>query len=78
MHKQETTESGLRRLGEAIRAKRHEMKLSQEELAELSQIHCTYLSRVERGKKNISFENILRIAQALRLKPSWLMDRAGL
>lgn len=78
MHKTETTEAGLKLLGEAIRGKRREMKLSQEELADLAGVHFTYVSRVESGAKNISFENILKIAYALKLKPSWLLDRAGL
>jgi transcriptional regulator with XRE-family HTH domain len=78
LHKQETTERALQLWGEAIRKKRLEMKLSQEELAEMAHVHHTYVSRVEAGKKNISYENIHKIAYALRMKPSWLLDRAGL
>jgi transcriptional regulator with XRE-family HTH domain len=54
------------------------MKLSQEAFADLCGLDRSYMGRVERGEKNISFENIQRIAKALKLKPSWLLDRADL
>ncbi len=54
------------------------MKLSQATFAELCDLHPTYIGRIERGEKNISFENIYRVARALKLKPSWLLDRANL
>jgi transcriptional regulator with XRE-family HTH domain len=42
--------------------------LSQEELAELSDLHRTYISAIERGKRSISLKNIQRIAHALGIK----------
>ena len=68
----------LRLLGDGIRRSRNVLHLSQEKFAELCGLHRTYVGQVERGEKNISFANILRIAKALRVKPSRLFDQASL
>lgn len=51
--------------GKLVRSKRLEKKLSQEELADLADLHFTYVSSVERGERNISIGNIARLAAAL-------------
>jgi transcriptional regulator with XRE-family HTH domain len=43
--------------------------LSQEALAHESDINRTYLSAVERSERNVSIDNIARIAKALKLEP---------
>lgn len=48
---------------------------SQERLAERANLHRTYVGSVERGERNVSLENIVRIARALRVKPSQLLER---
>jgi transcriptional regulator with XRE-family HTH domain len=70
--------SELRRLGDAIREKRSQIGVSQEDYAELCDLHRTYIGQVERGEKNISFISILRIATAFKMKPSELFRKAGL
>lgn len=72
------TRSELRLLGNAIRGARMEKKLSQEDFAERADIHRTYVGQIELGKVNVSWENISRIARALKMKPSELMRAAGL
>lgn len=68
----------LRNFGDAIRQGRKLLDLSQEDFAEACDLHRTYIGQVERGEKNISFINILRVSRALRVKPSKLLDDAGL
>lgn len=65
----QTRQTGLSdvaiRFGNRLREVREEAGISQEKLAELSTLHRTYVSSVERGKRNISIENIERLALAL-------------
>jgi transcriptional regulator with XRE-family HTH domain len=68
----------LRSFGAAIRGERTRLNLSQEDFAEVCDLHRTYVGQVERGEKNVSFQNIARIASALGLKPSELFGRARL
>ena len=55
----------LLKYGKAIRQMRQQKGISQEELADLCGLHRTYISDVELGKRNVSLENIERLAQAL-------------
>ena len=64
------------RLGYAIKARREELGLTQEDLADQSGIHRTYLSDVERGTRNICLLNIERVAGALSLPISELFRLA--
>jgi transcriptional regulator with XRE-family HTH domain len=59
--------------GKIVRSKRLEKKLSQEELADLADLHFTYVSSVERGERNISIGNIARLAAALECQLKDLM-----
>lgn len=56
--------------GKQIRALREANNISQEKLADLCGLHRTYISDVERGERNISIENIKKIADALNIKIS--------
>ena len=55
----------LIRYGQAVRKVRLEQGISQEELADRCGLHRTYISDVKLGKRNISLENIERIAISL-------------
>ncbi len=59
--------------GERVRAARLKQVLTQEELAYASGLHPTYVSSVERGQRNISLVNIVRLASALQSDPGDLM-----
>lgn len=57
-----------------MRALRLSQGLSQEDLAELAGMHRTYLSSVERGQRNVSLDNIIAIARALKVEPALLFE----
>ncbi len=50
--------------------------MSQEALAARSELHRTYVGGIERGERNVSFSNLLRLARALGVCPSELLIRA--
>ena len=60
------------RFGFAAKVRREELSLTQEELAERARIHRTYLSDIERGRRNVSLLNIELIAEALDVSISAL------
>jgi transcriptional regulator with XRE-family HTH domain len=63
-------------LGQALRSYRARQDISQEELANLSGLHRTYVGGIERGERNPSFTNILKLAQALGVSASKLLEQA--
>jgi transcriptional regulator with XRE-family HTH domain len=62
--------------GQAVRTLRAERGLSQEALAFACELDRTYISGIERGERNPSLTNILKIAQALSVRPTELFARA--
>ncbi len=52
-------------LGQAIKALRHEKKLSQETLGNEAEIHPTWISHIESGRINPTWGNVRRIARGL-------------
>ena len=57
-----------------VRKYRTEKGLSQEALADLAGLHRTYISAVERERRNISIDNIENIAAALDVEPFVLLQ----
>jgi len=55
----------LIKFGQRVREERQELNLSQEELADKAGVHRTYIGMIERAEKNITLENIEKIAKAL-------------
>jgi transcriptional regulator with XRE-family HTH domain len=58
-----------------LRRSRERLGLSQEALADISGLHRTYVSSVERAERNVSVDNIDRLARALGLQPAELLRR---
>lgn len=65
----------LKRFGDRVRSLRTRLGLSQEALAAKAGIHRTYIGGVERGERNISLKNIIRLAAALDVHPRDLFAR---
>lgn len=63
--------------GRAVRIARLESGLSQEELANASRLHRTYVSQIERGMKSPSLDSMNRLANALNLPLERLVRRAA-
>lgn len=61
-------------ISQKIRELRVQKGLSQEELADIAGLHRTYVGSVERGERNISIDNIERLANALNIKIKDLLN----
>jgi transcriptional regulator with XRE-family HTH domain len=61
-------------LGKRIHALRVAKKWSQEEFAHVSGLHRTYIGQIERGEKNISFGNLVKVAAVLGVTASELLS----
>jgi transcriptional regulator with XRE-family HTH domain len=57
----------LEQFGAKVRKYRIKKKLSQEKLAEIADLHRTYIGQVESGKRNIALKNIEKLAKALNV-----------
>lgn len=70
----------LKLVGSKIRDYRKTKGLSQDQLGEICGFHFSYIGGVERGERNISLENIGKIAEALDVEPKLFFefDRAFL
>lgn len=64
-------------LGRNVRRFRVLRKLSQEEFADRAQLHPTYVSGIERGRRNPTVSVIERIAVALDVTPEVLLQASS-
>lgn len=60
--------------GERVRTRREALGLSQEALAQQSGVHWTFLGQVERGRRNLSLHNLLKLAAGLGVDPAELVQ----
>jgi transcriptional regulator with XRE-family HTH domain len=62
------------KIGNRIRQLRQEKYLSQEAFADLCELDRTYISSIEKGKRNVSIINLEKIANALNINLSTLFN----
>lgn len=62
------------KLGVRISQVRKKMGFTQEQLSEYADLSQNYLSQLENGKKNISIETLMKLANALEIKPAFFLD----
>jgi len=60
--------------GKRVRQFRLERRLSQEKLAELADLHRNYVGGVERGERNVSLLNIVKLAHGLNVRVPKLVE----
>jgi len=63
--------------GHKVQKVRRDKKLSQEDLADLADLDRTYISSMERGKRNVSLLNIIKVANALSVSPETFVKGLG-
>lgn len=68
----------LVQLGDALRARREALGITQYELARLSGMHRTFVAAVERGERNVSVLTLLRLTLALESTAAEIFEQAGL
>ena len=61
-------------VGKRIRLLREKKNLTQENLAFEAGVHRAYIGQIERGEKNLGLVNLQKIAKALKISPSKLLD----
>lgn len=64
----------LHTFGKNIQSLRLAKGLSQEKLAELAELHRTYVGAIERGERNIGLRNVVKLANALEVTSVKLME----
>jgi transcriptional regulator with XRE-family HTH domain len=67
-------QKSLSALGERIRSRREKLKLSQEALADRCGFDRTYISMLERGRRNPAFVNLIKLAEGLEMTLSTLIE----
>lgn len=65
-----------RAFGRRVRELRQARGYSQEELAERSGLHRTYISSLERGQRNVGLDNVHALAMALEVTPAMLFEES--
>lgn len=67
-------EQPLERFGHNVRKARHERDFTQEDLAFESGLSVVQISRIERGRREIRLSTLLRLVDALKVKPNDLLE----
>jgi transcriptional regulator with XRE-family HTH domain len=60
-------------LGRRLHELREAAGMTQEALGHAANLHWTYVGQIERGERNLSYKNVLKLARGLGLPPAELM-----
>lgn len=63
--------------GRRVYKAREAAGLTQEALAHAAGLHWTYVGQIERGERNLTYKNVLKLARGLGLEPAELMRDQG-
>lgn len=74
MQTKNTTHKARKIFARKLKGFRAKSQLSQEELADMAGLHRTYVGSVERGERNISIDNMERLAGALKIDIKELLN----
>lgn len=69
-----TTPQIVSRFAKRVRELRDRKGISQERLGEMAGLHRTYIGMLERAEKNVTLVNLEKVAKALGVRPSSLID----
>lgn len=64
--------------GQRVRYYRKKRGFSQEKLAELCELHPTYIGQLERGEKNATLETVMSICRGLEIAPARLFENLSI
>lgn len=64
----------LKKIGMNFRLERTRKMLSQEQFAELANVHTNYIGKIERGEQNLTVRKIVEIADALGISVSKVLN----
>lgn len=70
-------DQNLVRFGLAVRDARKALQMTQDELAHIAGIERAHLGKIERGERNVSLLNVIKIAAAMKRLPSELLAAGG-
>ncbi len=73
MAKQKGKDPDLVALGRRVFELRESAGLTQEALAHAAGVHWTLIGQVERGERNLTYRNLLKIARGLSVEPAKVM-----
>jgi len=60
-------------VGQRVSKRRDVLDITQEQLAEFSELSLTQIGRMERGKANVTIETLMRVCESLSVTPDYLL-----
>jgi transcriptional regulator with XRE-family HTH domain len=66
----------LQAISKVVQRRREQLSFTQEELAQRAGLHRTYISDIERGARNLSVKSLIRLALALEMSVSGMLELA--